>query len=97
MHSLVYRFMLAPLHHQAMTNNIRNEVKRNLASDMAVNEKHEQVEEKENEHDARVEDSYNDNPALHRLNESLEMILTKTIEINTITNETISKYDSMHI
>ena len=64
---------------------------------MAVNEKHEQVEDKENDHDDRVEDSYNDNPALHRLNESLEMILTKTIEINTITNETISKYDSMHI
>ena len=63
---------------------------------MAVNEKHEQVEEKENDHDDRVED--NDNPALHRLNESLEMILTKTIEINTITNETIANnYDSMHI
>ena len=72
-------------------------VKRNLASDMAVNKNHEEVEEKENDHDDRVEDSYNDNPALHRLNESLEMILTKTIEINTITNETISKYDSMHI
>ena len=47
---------------------------------MAVNEKYEQVEEKENDHGDRVEDSYNDNSAaLHRLNESLEMISRKTI------------------
>ena len=47
---------------------------------MTVNKNHEQVEEKENDHDDCVEDSYNDNPALQlRLNESLEMISRKTI------------------